>query len=175
MSSPEIAIASPDARTPAEVPRIAFRPHRAMPWLVLPHGLAMQVLIDAHTVQVPNTRSWFRGVVSQRGNLIPVFDLAEWAGLPSERAERELIASINLGAHASACALVCSDTPTLTRLSTIADDDASPASEERAGTVPPALAPYLSRRHHGDIGPVHEFDILRWIAAAAAHVPASGR
>lgn len=171
MSAPEIDIASPDARTPAAVPRIAFRPHRALPWLVLPHGLAMQVLIDARPVQVPNTQSWFRGVVSQRGNLIPVFDLAEWAGLPLEGAEREHIASVNLGAQASACALVCCETPTLARVSTV--DSASAAAGFEA--LPRVLAPYVSRVHGTDAGLAHEFDILRWIATAAAHVPATGR
>lgn len=179
MSASEIDIASPDAPAVAEVPRIAFRPHRALPWLVLPQGLAMQVLIEAHAVQVPNTRPWFRGVVSQRGNLIPVFDLAEWAGLPPERAEREQIASVNLGTHASACALVCCETPTLTRASTAADRAANAAANAVANqdtpTIPEALAPYVSRIYESALGRAREFDILRWIANAAAQVPATGR
>ncbi|MCC7249557.1 MAG: chemotaxis protein CheW [Lysobacter sp.] len=179
MSAPEIDIATPDVQAATDVARIAFRPHRALPWLVLPQGLAMQVLIEAHAVQVPNTRPWFRGVVSQRGNLIPVFDLAEWAGLPPERAEREQIASVNLGAQASACALVCSESPTLTRASSAADatsrHGASTMPEADAIAIPEALAPYISRIFESDLGRAHEFDILRWIAYAAAQVPASGR
>lgn len=183
MPASETDIASPLAQAATDVARIAFRPHRSLPWLVLPQGLAMQVLIEAHAVQVPNTRSWFRGVVSQRGNLIPVFDLAEWAGLTPERTEREQIASVNLGAQASACALVCSESPTLTRASSAADvasgRGASTMPETNAAAnvadIPDALAPYVSRVLDCDLGQAHEFDILRWIANAAAQVPATGR
>lgn len=176
MSAPEIDIASsPGARTVADSPRIAFRPHRTLPWLILPQGLAMQVLIDAHAVQVPNTRPWFRGVVSQRGNLIPVFDLAEWAGLTPERTDRDQIASVNLGTHASACALVCSESPMLTHASPAAATAASEDAPTISEAIPEALAPYVSRIYDSAQGRAREFDILRWIAYAATQVPATGR
>jgi CheW-like domain len=168
MSAPEIDIAQ--NRAVADVPRIAFRAHRALPWFVLPQGLAMQVLIESNAVQVPNTRSWFIGVVSQRGNLIPVFDLAEWAGLSVERSEQMQVASVNAGAQASACALLCSDTPTLLYATAVAETG---ADETRPG-IPERLAPYLSHTYQSALGPAHEFNILRWIADAAATVPATG-
>ncbi len=89
---------APDiAATVRAAPKIAFRAHPALPWLVLPDGLPMQVVIDAVPVRVPNTQPWFLGVVSQRGVLLPVFDLAAWAGLRHDPSERMQIASIGSG------------------------------------------------------------------------------
>lgn len=147
-------------------PRIAFRPHRDMPWLVLPQGVALQILIDAAPVSVPNTRRWFLGVVSQRGNLIPVFDLAQWAGYPPDAAggaqSGAQIVAIGQGAHA--CALRCSDAPKLLDVTGAGRDDA----------LEGPLAPYAARAYDSGSGKAHEFDVQRWLAAIAAQVSAVG-
>lgn len=142
---------------PAVAPRIAFQAHPQLPWLLVPEGVPMQVLIDAVPVRVPNTRSWFKGVVSQRGNLLPVFDLADWAGLSASDA-KPLIVSAGVGA--SACAIVCAATPTLL----FAEREATPAA-----TVA-ALEPFLGRAHASAQGIAREFDLQRWLAAAAQDI-----
>lgn len=148
----------------AAVPRIAFRPHRSLPWLVLPQGIPLQVLIDATAAQVPNTQSWFNGVVSQRGNLIPVFDLGDWAGYSAEGSSNEQIVAIGLGAHS--CALRCSESPRLLHIA---------AESTEATAMEGAIAPYLSRPYASTLGNAYEFDIYGWLASAAAQVPAVGQ
>ncbi len=147
----------PPAQRP-DAPRIAFRPHRALPWLLLPEGMPLQVLIDAAPVRVPNTRPWFQGVVSQRGNLLPVFDLAGWATLPNDSEAQPQIVAIGLGAQA--CAMLCAAAPTL--LSVGAED---PTSSENA-----ALSPFLGRGYISALGRAREFDIQRWLATAAQQI-----
>lgn len=139
-------------------PRIALRPHLALPWLVLPEGLPLQMLMDVVPVRVPNTRPWFHGVLSQRGNLLPVFDLGHWAGLaPIDRRQAHLVA-VGQGAHA--CALLCTAAPSLV---TTNGDSQEPVD---AGT----LAPYLGAATASSFGPVFEFDAYRWLADASQHV-----
>lgn len=145
------------ATAPAATPRIAFQAHPQLPWLLVPEGVPMQVLIDAVPVRVPNTRDWFKGVVSQRGNLLPVFDLAGWAGLPASDARPQIVSA---GVGATACAIVCAATPTLL----FAEREAMPAA-----TVA-ALEPFLGRAHASAQGIVREFDLQRWLAAAAQDI-----
>jgi chemotaxis signal transduction protein len=144
-------------------PRIAFRPHPAIPWLVLPQSIPLQVLIDASAVDVPNTCAWFRGVVSQRGNLIPVFDLAEWAELTPDNSPNVQIVAIGLGARA--CALRCSESPTLLNVTEHAVE----------APIDGPLAPYLSQPYTSALGKAYEFDIQRWLTHAATQVAAVGR
>lgn len=142
---------------PAAAPRIAFQAHPQLPWLLMPEGVPMQVLIDAVPVRVPNTRAWFKGVVSQRGNLLPVFDLADWAGLPAYDAKPQIVSA---GTGTTACAIVCAATPTLL----FAGRETTPAA-----TVA-ALEPFLGRAHASAQGIVREFDLQGWLAAAAQDI-----
>ena len=157
------AIAADVVRT---APRIAFRAHPALPWLVLPEGLPMQVLIDAAPVRVPNTHPWFLGVVSQRGVLLPVFDLAAWAGLGHAPSDRSQIVSIGNGTDA--CAMRCSGMPTLLALAPAA----SPGASQPAGDGP--LDAYLDDRFDSAPGPARRFDIARWLAVEAPKIGAGG-
>lgn len=138
--------------------RIAFRPHRDLPWLLAPEGVPLQVLIDASPVRVPNTRAWFRGMVSQRGNLLPVFDLAGWAGLPAETGARPQTVAIGVGALA--CAVLCDTAPTL-----IAPGDEIAATDEGG-----ALSGFLGRGYASAQGSAREFDFRRWLTAAAQQI-----
>lgn len=139
-------------------PRIALQPHLALPWLVLPEGMPLQMLMDVVPVRVPNTRPWFHGVLSQRGNLMPVFDLGHWAGLtPIDRRQAHLVA---IGQGARACALFCMATPNLVNTT----GDASEVPDAAA------LAPFLNKAYNSNQGLVHEFDADRWLAHAAQQV-----
>lgn len=149
---------SHDAAVHTAAPRIAFRPHNALPWLLLPEGKPLQVLIDTAPVRVPNTQPWFLGVLSQRGNLLPVFDLAAWAGLPDDAGSHPQIVAIGLGTQA--CAVLCAATPTLLKV----------GAEERTTAGSGTLSPYLGRSYSSALGTAREFDIQRWLAAAAQQV-----
>ena len=138
--------------------RIGFRPHPRLPWLLAAPGVPLQVLIEAAPVRVPNTPAWFRGVVSQRGNLLPVFDLARWAGLDDIGMERPQIVSVGQGAQA--CAVVCGIAPSL--IAVIAETD----RVEAAG----ALSPFLGLAYATSRGMACEFDIARWLATAASRI-----
>lgn len=71
------------AATATHVPlqtRIAFRIHAAMPWLLIPIEVPSQVALEPVLAPVPNVKSWLRGVLNLRGNLVPVFDIAAACG-----------------------------------------------------------------------------------------------
>jgi chemotaxis signal transduction protein len=162
MSTDEISIDGASGEAPVDRrPRIALRPHLELPWLVLPEGLSLQMLMDVVPVRVPNTRSWFHGVLSQRGNLMPVFDLGHWAGLaPIDRRQAHVVA---IGQGAQACALLCATAPNL--VTTNGDS----WEQSDAGT----LAPYLGKATASGYGPVYEFDVYRWLTDASQHVSSS--
>ena len=159
MSATETTIASLEPAAHIIAPRIAVRPHRQLPWLLLPEGMPLQVLIEAAPVRVPNTRPWFQGVVSQRGNLLPVFDLAGWAGLPAETDDaHQQVVAIGLGAQA--CAMLCATTPTLMAI----------GAEYATPTEDGALSPFLGRSYTSALGRAREFDIQRWLATSARQI-----
>jgi hypothetical protein len=143
-------------------PRIALRPHLELPWLVLPEGISLQMLMDVVPVRVPNTRSWFHGVLSQRGILLPVFDLGHWAGLTPLDRRQAYVVAVGQGAHA--CALLCAAAPGLIAI--------HGDSSERHDTG--LVAPYLGATGMASrYGPVYEFDAYRWLANATQHVSGS--
>lgn len=158
MSAPETTIAGFEPAARVAAPRIAFRPHHQLPWLLLSDGVPLQILIEATPVRVPNTRPWFHGVVSQRGNLLPVFDLAAWAGLTDETDARRQVVAIGQGAQA--CAVLCATAPAL--LTVVEETSAS----FEAG----ALSPFLGRGYTSALGMAHEFDIQRWLTTAARQI-----
>jgi hypothetical protein len=147
------------AAGPAPTPaRIALQPHPLLPWLMLPEGVPSQVLMEARPVAVPNTRAWFRGMVSQRGNVLPVFDIGQWAGLEQLDPSQARIVAVGIDAHA--CALVCHGLPTLVTV-----HGATPCSDDWG-----LLAPYLGDMHTSAAGAAYHFDLMRWLADAAQRV-----
>lgn len=158
MSAPENAFVDFEPAAPVAAPRIAFRPHRQLPWLLLPDGMPLQILIETAPVRVPNTRAWFRGVVSQRGNLLPVFDLAAWAGMPEQTDAQQNVIVIGLGAQA--CAMLCFEAPTLLSID----------SEDPTSTEDRALSPFLGRKYASALGGACEFNIQNWLATAAREI-----
>ncbi len=165
MEASQIVAVSPHAATAAApaAPRIGLRPHPALPWLMLPEGVPLQVLIDVAPVRIPNTRPWFHGVVSQRGNLLPVFDIGHWAGFDALDRASAQIAAVGLGAHA--CAVLCAATPMVLTAGAVG------VGTRHEGT---ALSPYLGEGCRSAVGTAHLFDFERWLATAARQVSASG-
>lgn len=152
------------------VPRIGMRPHPALPWLLLSDGLPAQVLSETSLVKVPNTRPWLRGVVSQRGNLLPVFDLAEWAGhgrTTTEDNRSPIVVAIGVGADAFA--LLSHRAPGLVRITQ--GDAAAIESDHDHGP----LSDYLGRALRvasgvTDTGHAYPFDARRWLGDIAQHI-----
>ncbi len=118
----------------------------------------MQILTEAAPVRVPNTHQWFRGVASQRGNLLPVFDLAAWADLPAEEDARTQVVAIGQGAQS--CAMLCAGSPTLLNIGPPVD----------CSTEDGALSPFLDGHYDSALGRAREFDIQRWLATAAQKI-----
>ena len=58
--------------------RVGFRCGPDQAWLLLAPGIAAQVAIEPRLTRIPHTQFWFRGVMSLRGSLYPVFDLGAW-------------------------------------------------------------------------------------------------
>lgn len=144
---------------PLAAPRIALRLHPALPWLLMPEGVALEVLVDASPTRVPNTRSWFGGVVSQRGKVLPVFDIAGWAQCEHTARTPPLLLVVDLPASPF---VVRSEA--MPELIMRGDDD--PALPPHAG----ALAPYLHAGRAHARGPAYEFDIGAWLSAASAGI-----
>jgi CheW-like domain len=159
MSVPELA---PPSATPAFAPdgmstRIGLRLHAAMPWLVLPGGLAAQLALDGRLAPLPNVKAWLLGVMNLRGNLVPVFDVGlamGYAALP--RGAPVLV----IAPGPTAMAVACCEPPQLLEVgpaqAAAADD---PMSAWTACCLPSAL------------GRVYEFDPRAWLRRIGAQVP----
>ncbi|UCH39244.1 MAG: chemotaxis protein CheW [Gammaproteobacteria bacterium] len=85
--------------------------------LVLPADEISELIEKAVVCELPNTPSWFNGVTSIRGNMIPVFDLHELFSIEQPAAGRRLIV---VGENEIAAAFWVDDFP---RLLAFADED----------------------------------------------------
>lgn len=137
-------------QAPAET-RVGFRCATDLPWLLLATGVAAQVAIDPRITRVPHTRAWFRGVMSLRGTLYPVFDIKGWlSGIPStfDKARILVIAPGDAGA-----AVLFSDEPRVLQV---------------RRTTAPAGNDRLSEFAHGAFTAgtdlAIEFDYQKWFA-----------
>ncbi|MFT5172305.1 MAG: twitching motility protein PilI [Gammaproteobacteria bacterium] len=59
--------------------------------LLLDGSGAVRVLEPVPIARLPNTHHWFLGLANVRGNLVPVYDLAQWQGLPVPGSGRMLV------------------------------------------------------------------------------------
>ena len=74
-------------------------------WLMLPVKTNAEVIENASVFSVPNTPEWFLGLVNQRGNLVPVFDLKQLFGMESSIIRKSHMLIIDEG-QKSACVLI---------------------------------------------------------------------
>lgn len=150
----------PDAHAVPDTPRIVVRMHPDMPLLAFPEGVALEVLADPVSIRIPNTRPWFDGAVGLRGNLLPLFDIALWAGHRPATGQRRLLA---VSSSRTPFALVSAEIP---QLLTIAPDTthATHTAEIAAAAPAQTLAPYLGAAHRTALGTVHDFDMQAWVA-----------
>ena len=166
--SGQAPIGSPDT-TQAVPPRIGLRPHAALPWLLLPDGIPAQILGEASVVKVPNTRDWFRGVVSQRANLLPVFDLGHWSGIGRTSGtgrEAPLVVAVGIGAEAFG--LLSQQSPGLVRpLGDAVAGDPAMLPERLRDYLPQACMIAEAGRDNAVPTQACEFDVRRWIGDIA--------
>ncbi len=160
-----IVAAADAASAPAapSAPRIALRPHDALPWLLLPQGTPLEILIDASAVRVPNTNDWFQGVVSQRGNLLPIFDIASWAGLHTAADRQRQVVVVGLPSRMFG--LMSDTTPALFHI--------QGTGGRRAG-YSGALSPYLSLAHSNGREEAYEFDASGWLTHVSQDITRAG-
>lgn len=57
--------------------------------LLLPEGVVGEVFDELPMCRLPNTLDWLHGMASQRGNVVPVFDLAKIFGLKEAGIKKE--------------------------------------------------------------------------------------
>ena len=100
--------------------------------LVLPVDEVSELIEKVAVCQLPNTQTWFNGVTSIRGNMIPVFDLHALFSIEPPTTSRRLIV---VGQNETAAAFWVDDFP---RLLVFADEEIT--------TNEPSI-PSLVRKH----------------------------
>lgn len=89
--------------------------------LVLPKHEISELIDRPAVCRLPNTLSWFDGVISVRGSMIPVFDLHQLFSIEAPAGKRRLIV---VGQNETAAAFWVDDFP---RLLVLDDDDVTTA------------------------------------------------
>ena len=138
--------------------RVCVKLHPQLPTMVIPDGVAAQLEIDIAPAPVPNTKPWLKGVLNLRGNLVPVFDIGLWFGLPALESDSALI----VAPGTAALGVLCAEAPTLSVVK--AGRDLDPAD--------PMLG-IASRRYDGADGPNYELDLPAWVSSVGSRL--SGR
>lgn len=85
--------------------------------LLLPSDEISELIEHNAVCRLPNTSTWFSGITSVRGNMIPVFDLHELFDIAHQHLRRRMIV---IGAHEKAVAIWVDDFP---RIVTLGDED----------------------------------------------------
>ncbi|HSS63166.1 MAG TPA: chemotaxis protein CheW [Gammaproteobacteria bacterium] len=73
--------------------------------ILLPENSVSEVLDRPEIFPLPNTTSWFDGLINLRGNVVPVFDLRELFGTAPIAGERQMLLVIDKGENALGIAI----------------------------------------------------------------------
>jgi len=73
--------------------------------ILLPGNTVSEVLDSPQIFPVPNTTSWFDGLINLRGNVVPVFDLRELFETAPVSGERQMLLIIDKGENALGIAI----------------------------------------------------------------------
>ncbi len=73
--------------------------------ILLSGNTVSEVLDRPQIFPVPNTASWFEGLINLRGNVVPIFDLRELFGTTPNAGERQMILVIDKGEDALGIAI----------------------------------------------------------------------
>jgi twitching motility protein PilI len=90
--------------------------------LLLPSNEESELIENLPVCRLPNTPTWFNGVISLRGNMIPVFDVHELLGFEGKGKERKLII---VGVTETAAAFWVDEMP---RMVMVTSDDSTRSS-----------------------------------------------
>jgi chemotaxis signal transduction protein len=142
--------------------RVAWRVHPALPWLVARQGTPTQLVIDAPSTPVPNTRPWFCGVLSLGGTLVPVFDLALWLGHPATPMRRSRV--LVLDPVEAPAALLCAEEPHVLQVKPRA----------AAGEIDARLQPFVTASYISGENEALEFDHAKWFTTVGAQLSLAG-
>jgi len=145
------------ASTHASQRRIGVQLHAAWPMVLMPADALVQVATQPAIALIPNCANWLRGVLGRRGDIVPVFDVAAWAGDPPRGIADLRIIVIDTGSRAFA--LTCAATPEVL--------DVQPAADGHRDGFPPSLHPYLSSALSIGDSMFVSFEARRWLADAA--------
>lgn len=137
--------------------RIGFRIHATLPRLVLPAGMSSQLALDPVLAPVPNTKSWLRGVLNARGNLVPVFDIGLWHGLEAQPVSAHVLV---VSAGGAAMAVTCCEQPSLLAVRPVG-----------AVSVDDPMAVFSAILFVAQEGSIYEFDPHAWLRRVGGQVP----
>ncbi len=73
--------------------------------LLLPEDSVSEVLDRPKIFPIPNTSSWFEGLINLRGNVVPVFDLRDLFGTTPIAGEQQMLLVIDEGEEALGIAI----------------------------------------------------------------------
>jgi len=139
--------------------RIGVLLHARWPRLLLPASALVQLAIEPAVAPIPNCAAWLRGALGQRGAILPVFDVAAWAGEALADLQRAPIVMVDSGPRAFA--LVCAAAPEVLEARPQAGH--GPAIEG----LPECLHPYLDDALSTGDHVLASFAVHRWITASA--------
>ena len=91
--------------------------------LLLPADEISELVERARVCRLPNTSTWFSGITSVRGSMIPVFDLHELFDIAFERKQRRLIV---VGEHEKAVAFWVDGFPSIVSLGDDEQESSAP-------------------------------------------------
>lgn len=152
----DAAIAN-DVVSGATQSRISFRLHTAWPMFVLPAGMASQLALDPVLAPVPNVKSWLRGILNLRGNLVPVFDIGLWQGREALPASAQILV---ISPGPEAMGVLCCETP---RLLAVRNLNSPVASDP--------MIEFSSRCFDSEQGKAYEFNPQLWLRRVGRQVP----
>lgn len=115
--------------------------------LLLTENTVCEVSDQLQMCSLPNTAPWLYGIANQRGNMVPVFDMAQLLGFDSERTGKNPNVLI-YDQKESAVGMVIEELPVRMEL----------GSEERMGNIPP-----LPERLQPFVRACYRYDNTIWV------------
>ena len=91
--------------SPVELKQVRYGVRVGSLRILLPAETVTEVVDSPKIFPVPNTVSWFKGLINLRGNLVPVFDLRELFETTADPRQRQMILIIDKGENALGVAI----------------------------------------------------------------------
>lgn len=123
--------------------------------LILPLGMYCEFFEKVAVTPLPNSPAYFSGLANIRGNVVPVYDLAQFLadGVNSLHATAQNVNIVQIGKGEDAAAIVCEKAPRTLDLTVAVESQVSEA-------VPANIRGWISRSLIVDGGEWHELNYL---------------